>query len=54
MHLLKDCCPNFLAQPIKKKEKYGYTSKLTIYEQKYKLSKQTNRQISLANRLNKL
>jgi hypothetical protein len=50
MHLVKGhhCCPNFLAQPIRRKEKFGPTSKLAIYDQKCKLSKQTNRQISLA------
>jgi hypothetical protein len=50
MHLVKGhhCCPNFLAQPIRREEKFGPTSKLAIYDQKCKLSKQTNRQISLA------
>jgi hypothetical protein len=50
MHLVKGhpCCPNFLAHPIRREEKLGPTSKLAIYEQKYKLRKQTNRQISLA------
>jgi hypothetical protein len=49
MHLVKGhhCCPNFLAQPIRREEKIGPTIKLAIYEQKCKLSKQTNRQISL-------
>jgi hypothetical protein len=50
MHLVKGhhCCQNFLAKPIRREEKFGPTSKLAIFEQKYKLSKRTNRQISLA------
>jgi hypothetical protein len=50
MHLVKEhhCCPNFLAQPIRREEKFGLPSKLAIYEQKLKLSKRTYRQISLA------
>jgi hypothetical protein len=50
MHLVKGhhCCPNFLAQPIRREKKFGPTSKLAIYDQKCKLSKQTNRHISLA------
>jgi hypothetical protein len=50
MHLVKGfhCCPNFLAQPIRREEKFGPISKLAIFEQKCKLSKRTNRQISLA------
>jgi hypothetical protein len=50
MHLVKGhhCCPNFLAKPIRREEKFGPTSKFAIFEQKYKLSKRTNRQISLA------
>jgi hypothetical protein len=33
MHLVKGhhCCPNFLAQPIRREEKFGPTSKLAIY-----------------------
>jgi hypothetical protein len=50
MHLVKghQCCPNFLAQPIRREEKFGPTSKLAIFEQQCKLNKQINRQISLA------
>jgi hypothetical protein len=50
MHFVEGhlCCPNFLAQPIRKEEKFGPTSKLAIYEQKCKLCTRTNRQISLA------
>jgi hypothetical protein len=50
VHLVKEhyCCPNFLAQPIRREEKFGPTSKFAIYEQKCKHSKRTNRQISLA------
>jgi hypothetical protein len=44
VHLVKGnhCCPNFLAQPIRREEKFGPTSKLAILEQKCKLSKPTN------------
>jgi hypothetical protein len=42
------CCPNFLAQPIRREGKFGPTSKLAIYKQKCKLSKRTDRKISLA------
>jgi hypothetical protein len=50
MHLVKGhhCWLNFLAQPIRREDKFDPTSKLAIYEQKCKLSKRTNRQISLA------
>jgi hypothetical protein len=50
MHLVKGhhCCLNFLAQPIRREEKFGQTYKMAIYDQKCKLSKRTNRQISLA------
>jgi hypothetical protein len=50
MYLVKGhyCRPNFLAQSISNREKFSLTSKLAIYEQKCKLSKRTNRQISLA------
>jgi hypothetical protein len=50
MHLVKGhhCCLNFLASPIRREEKFGPKSKLAIFEQKCKLSKRTNRQISLA------
>jgi hypothetical protein len=50
MHLVKahHCCPNFLAQPIRREEKFGQTQKMAIYDQKCKFSKRTNRQISLA------
>jgi hypothetical protein len=39
VHLVKGhhCCPNFLAQPIRREEKLGRTSKLAIFEQKCKL-----------------
>jgi hypothetical protein len=32
------CCLNFLAQPIRRENKFVPTSKLAIYEQKCKLS----------------
>jgi hypothetical protein len=50
IHLVKGhpFCPNFLAHPITREEKFGQTSKLAIYEQKCKLGKRTNRQIILA------
>jgi hypothetical protein len=50
MHLVKGhyWCLNFLAQQIKKEEKFGLTSKLAIYEQQCKLCEQRNRQISHA------
>jgi hypothetical protein len=50
MHFVEGhlCCPNFLAQQIRKEEKFGPTPKLAIYEQKCKLCTRTNRQISLA------
>jgi hypothetical protein len=50
VHLVKEhhCCPNFLAQPIRREEKFGPTSKLAIYEHKCKHNIRTNRQISLA------
>jgi hypothetical protein len=51
MHLVKDnpFCPNVPPHPIRREEKFGQTSKLDIYEPKSKLSKRTNREISLAN-----
>jgi hypothetical protein len=33
--------PDFLAQPIRREEKFGPSSKLATFEQKYKLSKRT-------------
>jgi hypothetical protein len=51
MHLINGhntCCPNFLGHPIRREEKFIQTSKLAIYKQKWKFSKRTNRQISLA------
>jgi hypothetical protein len=50
VHLVKEhhCCPNFLAQPIRREQKFGQTSKLAIYDHKCKQNKRTNRQISLA------
>jgi hypothetical protein len=50
MHFVKRhlCRPNFLAQPIRRTEKFVSTLKLAIYGQKCKLSKRTNREISLA------
>jgi hypothetical protein len=46
MHLVKvhPCCPTFLAQPIRRDEKFCLSSKLAIYGQKCKLRKrQTDR-----------
>jgi hypothetical protein len=50
MHLVKGhyTCPNFLAQPIRREDKFGLTPKLAIYEQKCKLSKRTGKTDRLA------